>query len=197
MIHESAPWKEALLRDADILDRWCAKPKATERRSVLVEKKVFLAAYAIRKLHEAEKLSSSFDQRSVKCTVYPSTSEIASKANNHRVFDLYDLERGKRQTIAARRLLDLIIHSLIFAESLRDDHSLVALMITSDLSSQKGLWSVTVADFTALMRHVGTDYPAGAVWVRDPETGERRSWRGSETPPDVIREALRSMVRSK
>lgn len=41
MIHESAPWKSHLLRDAALIERWAAKPGHSERRSFIIERKVF------------------------------------------------------------------------------------------------------------------------------------------------------------
>jgi hypothetical protein len=88
MIWESGPWKDALLADADLLDRWANKPKATERRSLLIERKIFLAAYSIRKLLEALKLSSNFSDRSFRCFTYPAISNRITHMNSHRLADL-------------------------------------------------------------------------------------------------------------
>ncbi len=56
MIYESYPWKRDLLRDADIIERWAAKKTDSEYRSMLLEKKVFLSAFVIRKLIEDYKV---------------------------------------------------------------------------------------------------------------------------------------------
>jgi hypothetical protein len=71
VINESWPWKRRLAKDADIIERWAAKPKITDRRSFLLEEKIFLAAYAMRKLVEANKLSSSFEGSSINCRIFP------------------------------------------------------------------------------------------------------------------------------
>lgn len=57
MILESSPWKAALARDADLIARWALKP-ASERRSFIVERKLFLSAYSMRKLSDDQKLST-------------------------------------------------------------------------------------------------------------------------------------------
>jgi len=61
MISESAPWKDHLALDANLIERWAAKPRSTARRSYIIEQKVFLTAYAMRKLLEGEKLSNSLE----------------------------------------------------------------------------------------------------------------------------------------
>lgn len=62
VIWESGPWKEALLKDADLLDRWASRRDRAVQRDVIFEKKIFLAAYSMRRLIEAEKLCSSFEK---------------------------------------------------------------------------------------------------------------------------------------
>ena len=56
MIWESYPWKNQLIADAAIIKRWASKTQHTQRRSMLIERKVFLAAYIIRKLDDDYKL---------------------------------------------------------------------------------------------------------------------------------------------
>jgi hypothetical protein len=120
MILESWPWKQRLLNDADLIERW-ARKGPTERRSFMIEQKVFLAAYAMRKLSEARKLSSSFSERVIKCQIYAACKEPITIADNHKIDEVYDLDNPKRRTIAAKSLLDLIIHSFIFAEVVDDE----------------------------------------------------------------------------
>jgi hypothetical protein len=75
MIWESGPWKDVLLADAGLLERWAVKTKVTSRRSLLIERKVFLAAYTIRKHWEAQKLSTSFRDLSFRCLTYLAISD--------------------------------------------------------------------------------------------------------------------------
>jgi len=49
MIAESSHWKEPLGRDADIIERWALKPD-NERRYAILERKIMLSAFAIRRL---------------------------------------------------------------------------------------------------------------------------------------------------
>ncbi|MCJ8518522.1 hypothetical protein ABID21_001154 [Pseudorhizobium tarimense] len=65
MIADSAPWKDELLKDADLIERWAAKARPSERGSILIERKVFVSAFAMRKLIECEKVSSDVEGRSL------------------------------------------------------------------------------------------------------------------------------------
>ena len=73
MIWESAPWKNGLLKDASLLERWAGKTLRANQRDLIFEKKVFLAAYAIRKIFETEKVCTALHERTVPCFSYPRT----------------------------------------------------------------------------------------------------------------------------
>jgi hypothetical protein len=186
MIHESGPWKERLAKDADLLERWSGKRSTTNRRSVLLEQKVFVAAYAIRKLLEGRKLSSAFDGLSVEVTAFPlRAGQAVSPRNNHRFDRLYDMDAGTAQRLAFPRLIDTIIHSLVFVECIRDDLTVEGFMVTSDKRSST-LMSVDLNLFLKLLRAVASDYPSSGRWTTDPDTGEVLEWRGhGEPPPDI------------
>lgn len=145
MIHESAPWKDRLAKDADFIDRWAAKPKITERRSVLIEQKTFVAAYSIRKLLQAGKLSSSFEGRSVPCDAAPLVrGKKIDRYNAHRYVELYDFDKMARQAISAPALLDLLIHSLLFAEPSPKTIGSPGFSSPLIVSAQRYGWSISM-----------------------------------------------------
>jgi hypothetical protein len=51
----------------------------------------------MRKLAEARKLSSSIDDRSVNCRIFPANSDEITIGDNHRVNELYDLSQANPQ----------------------------------------------------------------------------------------------------
>ncbi|KRE15072.1 hypothetical protein ASE63_17700 [Bosea sp. Root381] len=91
MIHESAPWKAHLVRDARLIERWAAKPKHSERRSFLIERKVFLAAYAMRKLDDGIKLSDLLTA-DMQVLRFPPAQGGFTLRNNHSFDECFDLE---------------------------------------------------------------------------------------------------------
>jgi hypothetical protein len=190
MIYESAPWRTLLLKDAKLLDAWAGKPKVTSRRSFLIEQKVFLAAYAMRKLIEAKKLSSSFESKSLRCEVFPAfDGKKFTRWSNNQFEKLYDLSRPSIQTLNVRDLLDLIIHSLIFQELFSEDQTIEGLAITSD-RKRKNLWFVNVKKFTSIMRQVACDSPSSVAAVANPETGEWIEWRGQGDAPKSFQDKM-------
>jgi hypothetical protein len=113
MIHESAPWKSQLARDADLIERWAAKPGHSERRSFLIERKVFLAAYAMWKLDDAAKLSTDTLGSPMAVSRFPPTRTGYSEVNSRRFDAFFDLENAASVELPRRRVLNLLVHSLV------------------------------------------------------------------------------------
>jgi hypothetical protein len=182
MICESGPWKDLLLNDATLLERWSAKASVTGRQSMLIERKVFLAAYTIRKLYEAQKLSTNFRDRSVRCWTYPA---ISDRITHHSVGldKLYDFGCAEQRVIAARDLIDLVIHSFVFSESLQEDLTVVGFLVTSDKKRYDRLWFVEMKAFIGLMREVGSDYPSSMTGVSNRDKNDWELWQGHGGPP--------------
>jgi hypothetical protein len=194
MIWESYPWKNQLIADAASIKRWASKTQPTERRSMLIERKVFLAAYTIRKLDHSYKLSSAFHDRSLQCRTYRLKSKHITLLNNHKIDELYDLDCANAGTISAHQLMDIIIHSLVFGEVLGDDLTLKAFIVTSDRRKTR-LWEIKTDAFVELMNDVGNDYPASAHWVSNPDTGELVVWQGSSgSPPPSFEERAQRIL---
>ncbi|PZU88388.1 MAG: hypothetical protein DI527_17585 [Chelatococcus sp.] len=185
MIHESAPWKAHLIRDAHLIERWAAKPKNLERRSFLIERKVFLAAYAMRKLDEGLKLSTDLLTADMTVLRFPPTQDGFTLRNNHRFDEHFDLENPQRVSLPRRRVLNLLVHSLVFVEVLNDIETYDAFMVTSDYERGQGLVQIDIAAFVELMRLVGGDWPTSLRWVREPTGSGWRVWAGHGEGPDV------------
>jgi hypothetical protein len=193
MIWESCPWRQALLRDAETLRRWGRK-NPSDRRAFLIEQKVFNGAYGIRKLYQAKKLSSSFEDLSIKCLIYPCRVKKISLKDAHKWYDHYDFETSHPDTVRAQRLTDMIIHSFTFVEQIDNDGYVEALLITSDRLRYKGLWQIELSDLVTLMRSVGVDSPSSCHAVLDRESGEWFEWRGHGEPPSHIGEKLEELT---
>lgn len=184
MIHDSAPWKSHLARDADLIERWAAKPRHSERRSFLIERKVFLAAYAMRKLDDAAKLSTTTLGNSMPVQRFPPTRPGYSEVNSHRFDEFFDLESAAHVDLPRRRVLNLLVHSLVFVEVIGEAKTYDAFMVTSDHEQAKGLVQVDVTAFIDLMRLAANDYPSMIRRTRDSSTGKWRTWTGHEEPSD-------------
>jgi hypothetical protein len=178
MINESSPWKIALARDSELIERWGAKTKSTERRSFLIEQKIFLAAYSLRKLDEATTLSTSTLSTPIPTICYPSIRSGYASADTLRLDRYFDLENGIPVQSPARRLINVIIHSLTFVEVLADDSTTQGFLVTSDHEAERGMIRVGLSSFTGLMRCAASDFPSAVCKRRDSKTGRWRIWAG-------------------
>ncbi|MDR6870516.1 hypothetical protein J2Y55_001516 [Bosea sp. BE125] len=182
MIHESAPWKRHLQLDADVIERWASRPQQSERRSFLVERKVFLAAYAMRKLDDAVKISTDLLAADIAVVRFPPTAPGFTQFNNHKFDTHFDLGSPEAMGLPCRRLLNLLVHSLVFVEVLGQAETYDAFMVTSDQDRAKGLIQVEIATFVRVMRLVAADFPSDAKYVRDGKGGGMRAWAGHGEP---------------
>ena len=179
MIRESAPWKAGLAADAALLERWASKPPS-ERRSFLIERKTLLAAYALRKLGEAFKLSTATLAAPIMVKRYTPLQHGYSAFNNHRFDNFFDLQNPTRLDLKRRRLIDILIHSLVFIECLDDDDHCTGFFVTSDHEATRGLLEIRLADFTALMRQAAEDFPSAMRRSFDPVKGRWVVWTGHD-----------------
>ena len=179
MIHESSPWKTRLASDADLLERWANKP-CGERRSFLIEQKLFLAAYALRKLDEANRLTSSLLTDVMPVVRFAPTRPGYAAMNNHRFDAYFDLKKPKRATLPRRRVLNMLIHSLVFVEVVDDTGRVEAFMVTSEREREEGLFQGNLGEMIALMRAAAADYPSFVRYRRVGSKGRWRVWAGHE-----------------
>ncbi len=170
MIWESAHWKDGLLKDASIIRRWADRP-ATERQSVLLEKKIFLAAYVVRKLSDARKISDSLRLSKISVVRYPATGASIDLMNWHNLDRFFDFDKSAPDHLFLRELCNQIIHSLAFMIKMDGGSGVSGFLFSSDRSSAKSLYEISVGSFVNLMDEIGGNYPATGRFVRDPTTG--------------------------
>lgn len=194
MIWESTPWKHQLLKDADILDRWSKKRTPSEYRSVLIEKKVFISAYAVRKLIESEKLSSSFKTEKLPCIKYKGRSDRVTRLNWHHIDRHYDLEKPMHEHIKACRLINMIIHSYIFTEKLTDDLRVAGFYLTTDFERLEWLWFLSIESIVNLFKRVGIDDFPNSKWAFDSKKGDDYVWNGDGEPPSNVKRKLEKLM---
>jgi hypothetical protein len=177
MIWESRPWKDRLLTDAAIIRRWCAK-NYSERQTFILEQKVMLAAYAVRKLCEARKISDSIAGSRLRVAAFPCRGTAPDLLNWHKIDRFYDFQNGTHEELPVWQLANQIIHSFVFVLSSSGESGIPidAFLVASDHQRSKLLYQVDIQDFCSLMERVGDDYPATGRWVRDPKTSQLTIW---------------------
>jgi hypothetical protein len=195
MIHDSEPWRDHLLASARDLAKRAKTRMVTERRSAFVERTVFFGAYAMRKLDDANKLSTSWRGTAVRCMRYPATGKRASWLDRDHIDRHYNLEKSQPDNMGARAFCDLVVHSFIFMEFLNDDRTIGGFFITSDKTKTKGLWQFELDTVIGLIERTAEDWPAVSSAIRNPETGETEIWTGNSEPPEEWKRKVEKFTR--
>lgn len=159
MILKSRPWKESLLRQAEKYKSWLAEFNSSDTDEFELEKETFLAAFTIRKLIEAKKLSDEIFNIKIKSMKYPSTGTPVPLMNWHKIDKLYRMKKGKKDSIPLRKFCNLLIHSHVFHWEYDNKSNLHSILFSSDKTKNKFLYKVTISEIINVLNIVGNDYP--------------------------------------
>ncbi len=169
MIGESHYWKTDLLRYSASLRKKFQQRRWSEASEVAVEKMVFLGFYPIRKLFEAQKLSTSLRTHQISILLYPPTSKAVTLINWHHTDKLFYLDRGVPSSVTLPFLCDQVIHSYVFQLGFTEEHHLDFMLLCSDRQRSKGLQQVSFADVASVFELVGNNYPHESRSVFNPK----------------------------
>jgi hypothetical protein len=173
MIWDSGPWRVELCRLAARIEQRTRQKRWQEASSARLEQDVFFAAYAVRKLLEAKKLSTSITDTVVVVKTYPRTSTQMDHMNWHHLGTHFDFERPTHGELRVGELCNQFIHSYVFSEWFEGEPArLSGLLFTSDRKRKSVLYHVQIAELVRLLRRIGDDSPDNAVRIRDPATWE-------------------------
>jgi hypothetical protein len=154
MIWESHFWKTDILKGVNLITRWQSRT-ATERQNVIIEKKVMINAYVIRKLIEARKLSDRVRDAEIAVKVYPSLGSRVTHDNWEKLDRHYNFLSPIWQQRKWKFLLDQIIHSFVFMLYGDDECSARGFLVSSDRKRKSEPYEVPFTDFCGYARTVG------------------------------------------
>lgn len=181
MIHDSNPWKKELLQTAAWLQRLRLTERTREETHIKLEKAVFFAAYAIRKLVEARKLSDAVVSYSIDLEFFPAKRQVTMLNWGH--FDRnYDFESPGAEVHDLVYVCNQLIHSFAFAPEVAEDGRLAAVLVASDKRKSTKLYRVARGQLLGLMRLVGRDNPSEMQYYIDEAGKEHVSLRRQPRP---------------
>ncbi|SFO49970.1 hypothetical protein SAMN05660359_03875 [Geodermatophilus obscurus] len=172
MIWESGPWRHELAQVADRLEKRRTQRRWTQQTSFLVERDVMVSAYAVRKLHEARKVSEKVATSPIPVQRH---QLIGQTPDILRTDDLgaYDFEDVTTTTLTLRELCNQFIHSYVFVLAAGDDGSaLDGVFVASDRERRRAVYWVGLADLIEAFRRVAYE-DIVHVEFRMNERGER------------------------
>ena len=182
MIHESYYWRKELLKISKSLKKRIQyKKEWNDSKYAKFEKEIMFGFYIVRKLLEANKLTSDFSSLRLECKVYPSNGKQITLMNNHRFDENYDLENPTIEKRELRFFINQFVHSYIFSpiisvvdkdveekmadENLTEDEiieiydntdkELSGVFFNSDNNKNESLFEIQIGTIRKLFKKVG------------------------------------------
>ena len=132
------------------------------------------SAYAIRKLFEAQKLTSSLDGQSLRCSRIERTESHITRLDVYDLDQHYDLSKSSPETVNLRKgLVNEIIHSFIFALNCDSNDVADGFYVASDRNYHERMLLVPMKEYIEAMRKIGRNKVVRIDSTRLPN----RDWR--------------------
>lgn len=175
MIWSSSYWKEELLRLTDTLEQRRRQRRFSERSLAKLEKEIFFAFYAIRKLIEGKKLTQKILHSSIPVEAYPSTGKGVTFLNFQSVgFEIekyFRVTKKTREKVSLSFLCNQVIHSYIYFNEFYGDR-LTRICISSDRMRNQKLYSVKIAVIESILKRIALDNVHKIEATYDPKIGD-------------------------
>jgi hypothetical protein len=160
-------WKIELLRIADRLEKRQTQKHWPAQSFFLAERDVMVAAYIIRKLIEAKKLSDDVTSRKVVVIQHPLSGRVPDLTSYKKIWKNYDLQTGTECTLSLRDLCNQVIHSFNWTIVCYEHGGLGGIFLSSDRERQKILYFVYINLLIVILREVGYDDVVEVQMERD------------------------------
>jgi hypothetical protein len=164
------------------LERRKTQKRWTEQTTFLVERDIIVAAFAIRRLIEAHKLSDDVTGREVMVIQHPLSGRVPDCMSYGRIWQYYDLGAGTEYVLTLGEFCNQIIHSFNWTVICHEDGGLGGVFFSSDRAPRKVLYFTYIDLIVVLLREVGYDDVVSMSMTRE-GNGYRRvtSLPGADT----------------
>jgi hypothetical protein len=152
--------EESDLEGADLWDDPWEDEPSLQGALLAVERFVFWAAFAVRKLIESQKLSDEFEAEQFPVSLHPRIAAEAPEdlVSSHHLERFYDLAISHKKTLSAKRLCDQLIHSFQFLPVTDEEQRhLAGLLFNSDRTRTDGLFFIEWPEFERLIISAAED----------------------------------------
>jgi hypothetical protein len=158
VIDDAFAWKGELLKVADRLEAKTALRRWTDRTGHLIERDFIVAAYAMRKLIEANEVSDELRRRDIPVRRFDLRGRPPTELHPSDLSEFYDLEIGRRTTLSVQNLCHEILHSFTFTFYCGETADLFdGVYVSSDRRAFKHVYLLLASDFIALCADLGDD----------------------------------------
>ncbi len=142
-----------------------------------------LGFYAIRKLIEARKISDDVATRAVVLSSHPTRGKPITRLNWHRLAELYDLEKGRKESRHLPFVCDQIIHSYVFMPSV-SPRGLEGILFASDRQKNERVFGLSADRLVELFDVVGGNDPLYFAMRKNDRSGDYDIVVGRHVRPD-------------
>ncbi len=138
-----------------------------------LESEVFVAAFAIRKLIEAKKLSDEVEAHQLAIDRHARLAKVVDYWNWDRIDELYDLDKPLPARISIVAICNQLIHSFVLLPLVGETGGLVGLFVVSDRDKQADLIYLPIDQLITAIDAVASDDVVSLVSEVDGDPGER------------------------
>jgi len=174
VIWDSNSWKRQLAADARYLERAMRDTTWSEDRFTALERRIFVSAYAIRKLMDSQKLSDELEGQPIRCKAYIATGMPVDVMNWDRIDQLYDFEKAVPSELSLREYCNQVVHSFVFMLRTTRRSALRGFFVASERVRKGKLYDLNIKDVIALIRATSDDDVISMTSKRDPTDGVMR-----------------------
>lgn len=128
------------------------------------------AAYAIRKLHEARKISDGMAGETVSARRHALTGRPVDIWNRYEFVEHYDMQHPQAVKLELTEFCNQVIHSWVFMLSATETrpHRFDGVYVSSDRARKKHVDFIAADALIKAFRDVGLDNIVSLEWQRDP-----------------------------
>ena len=164
---ESCYWKEELARIAKLIRPAKLRPRWSGRAHCVVERDLMLGFFIARRLIKLHKVSSVSREFSMKVFSCPSRGKHVHRMNCHDIYDLYNLEKERRETKKPFYISNQFIHAYTSFVARDEKRNWSDVYVVSDYDRNDCIWRVPIPEIRRLFSVASRDYPHSVHMIYD------------------------------
>jgi hypothetical protein len=159
MMIESCYWKEELHRIAKAIKPRRKAARWSERNLCIVERDLMIGFFIVRRLIELHKVSSKTREFQLDLFACPRTSKPRKISGLNNLWELYDLNKEKRERKKPMYVSNQFIHAQISNIARDETRNWSDVYIVSDFDRKNCIWRVSLEQIRLLFLTAADDYP--------------------------------------
>jgi hypothetical protein len=156
---DSCYWKEELDRIARTISHKKKPARWSERGHGIIERDIMIGFFIVRRLIELRKVSSATRDHALTVYSCPTRGKNVTRLNNHRIMELYTLEKEKRDKKKPLYLSNQFIHAYTSFVVRDDSRNWSDMYVVSDFDRNDYIWRIPISEIHSIFKIAEQDYP--------------------------------------